>query len=239
MKRETLKESERILCFLLAILLCVGLLYCFSRPQVADTVGELSSPPRIVIDAGHGGIDGGTVGVSGVLERDLNLAIARKCELLLTLFGVEVVMTRHDAESLDDGTGATIAQRKAADIKMRVAIANAGADALISVHMNSFPDPQYWGTQVFYSMNDPASATLAESLQTAARKMLAPENARESKAADDRIYLLRHTTIPAVIVECGFLSNPAEEAKLCDNSYQNAVAAAICVGTLDFLRCTA
>lgn len=181
-------------------------------------------------------MDGGAVGASGTLEKDINLRITLKCELLLALFGVDVTMTRRDDRSLDDGSGATIAARKAEDIRARTAMANSGADALVSIHMNFFPESKYWGTQTFYSVNHPDSAVLAENLQTAARQLLAPENRREIRQADRGIYLLRHASIPAVIVECGFLSNPEEEQRLNTDAYQNAVAAAICGGIINYLR---
>lgn len=220
-----------VLCAAIAVL-------CLLPPEVPVSAWAPYSR-RVVIDAGHGGIDGGAVGRAGTLEKDLNLDIALKCELFMGLLGVDVVMTRREDVSIDDGTGATIARRKAEDIKARVALANAGADALVSIHMNSFTDDKYWGTQTFYSKNNPKSADLAEKLQAAARTFLAPENARETKRAEDSIYLLKNVTIPAVIVECGFLSNPDEEAKLRNEEYRKAVAVAICAGTLDFLNCTA
>lgn len=217
------------------LILAVSLVVLLLLPGEADVAAWAPEQGTVLIDAGHGGIDGGAVGAAGSLEKDLNLAVAEKYELLLTLFGVPCAMTRTTDTSLDDGTGETIARRKADDIKRRVALANASA-LLVSVHMNFFQDPQYWGTQVFYSKNHEDSPRLAECLQTAARTLLAPENTRESKMGEDSIYLLRNVTVPAVIVECGFLSNPAEEARLGTTAYQGAMAAALCAGTLNYLR---
>ena len=218
-----------------ALLLVLLLFLVLLSPGEADVVAWAPEEGAVLIDAGHGGIDGGAVGAAGTLEKDLNLAVAKKYELLLTLFGVPCTMTRTTDTSLDDGTGETIARRKADDIKRRVSMANTAA-LLVSIHMNFFQDPKYWGTQTFYSKNHEDSPRLAEQLQTAARTLLAPDNTREIKPGEDSIYLLRNVTVPAVIVECGFLSNPEEEARLNTASYQSALAAALCAGTLNELR---
>ena len=229
----------RYLYILLAVVLCAALVAILLQPAEETVTAWAPYSRRVIVDAGHGGIDGGAVGYTGTLEKDLNLDIALKCELLLGLCGVDVVMTRREDVSIDDGTGATIARRKADDIKARVALANAGADALVSIHMNSFTNPKYWGTQTFYSKNNPLSLDLAESIQSAARTLLAPNNERETKQGEDNIYLLKNVTVPAVIVECGFISNPEEEAKLRTEEYRKAVTVAVCAGTLAFLNGTA
>lgn len=205
-------------------------------PQNPDLAAWAPEEGVVLIDAGHGGPDGGAVGIAGSVEKELNLAVSRKYELLLTLFGVPTAMTRTTDTSLDDGTGETIARRKADDIKRRVSMANTEASLLVSVHMNTFQDAKYWGTQTFYSKNHTESPRLAACLQEAARILLAPDNTRETKQAEDSIYLLRNVTVPAVIVECGFLSNAEEEQRLNTEDYQKAVAAALCVGTLNYLR---
>lgn len=232
-------KKQGTLYIVLSSLLCAALAVALLWPSAESVTVWAPYTRRVVVDAGHGGIDGGAVGYAGTLEKDLNLDIALKCELLMGLFGVDVVMTRREDVSIDDGTGATIARRKADDIKARVAIANAGADALVSIHMNSFTNPKYWGTQTFYSKNNAKSLDLAENLQAAARTLLAPDNARETKQAEDSIYLMKNVTVPAVIIECGFITNPEEEARLCTEEYRKAVAVAICAGTLGFLNCTA
>lgn len=232
-------KKQKLLYIILSVLLCAVLAVALLWPTEEPVTVWAPYTRRVVVDAGHGGIDGGAVGYAGTLEKDLNLDIALKCELLMGLCGVDVVMTRREDVSIDDGTGTTIARRKADDIKARVAIANAGADALVSIHMNSFTNPKYWGTQTFYSKNNAKSLDLAENLQAAARTLLAPDNARETKQAEDSIYLMKNVTVPAVIIECGFITNPEEEAKLCTTEYRKAVAVAICAGTLGFLNCTA
>lgn len=227
-------RSLRVIC---PAFLCAALIIALLPPFADGGVPVWASARHsVVLDAGHGGMDGGAVGAAGTLEKDLNLDIAMKCELLMGLFGLDVIMTRREDRSIDDGSGATIARRKADDIRARVEIANAGAEALVSIHMNAFPDPKYWGAQTFYSKNTALSADLAASLQNAARTLLAPGNAREIKAAEDGIYLLRHVRVPAVIIECGFLSNAEEEARLASEEYRKAVAAAICAGTLRYFH---
>jgi len=211
-------------CVLFSTLLMYG--------QDAQIVWALS-PRQIVIDAGHGGIDGGAQSESGVLEKNINLSVAQRCELLYALFGIRSVMTRTQDCSIDDGTGETIAQRKAEDIRRRVTIANTYGDLLISIHMNSFPDPQYWGSQCFYSQNHPNGELLAKKIQESMQKINA-ENQRVHKPAQDSIYLMKHTLVPAVIVECGFLSNPEESLHLSDPNYQTQLALAICAGTLTY-----
>ena len=230
-----MKQLKHLILLIFPLFGAVLLLQHLFRPVQPSTAVCVPFQHRIVLDAGHGGMDGGAVGTAGTLEKDINLRIAQKCELLLVLLGVDVTMTRREDCSLDDGSGATIAGRKAEDIRVRVAMANSGADALVSIHMNTFPVAKYWGTQVFYSENHPDSAVLADRLQTAARQLLAPDNRRESRQAENSIYLLRHVLVPAVIVECGFLSNPEEERRLNSDEYQNAVAEAICGGIIHYL----
>ena len=232
-------RKRRYLYILLAVSLCMILVAGLWQPAEKNVSVWKPYNRRVLIDAGPGGIDGGAVGYAGTLEKDLNLDIALKCELLFGLCGIDVQMTRREDVSIDDGTGETIARRKADDIKARVAMANAGANALVSIHMNSFTNPKYWGTQTFYSKNNPLSLDLAQNIQLAARTLLAPANEREAKQGEDSIYLLKNVTVPAVIVECGFISNPEEEAKLCTEEYRKAVTVAICAGTLAFLNCTA
>lgn len=197
---------------------------------------EDTSKTVLVIDAGHGGIDGGAVGVNGTVEKNINLDIALKCSVVMDLLGVDVEMTRMDDRSLHDDESATIAKKKVSDIKNRVKMVNdTVSPVLLSIHMNSFPDGKYSGAQVFYSVNDPLSKDMAEKIQEYLRLGLQNDNVREAKAADKGIYLLNNVNCPAVIVECGFLSNAEEEAKLNNNDYRKKTAASICAGVAEFL----
>lgn len=191
----------------------------------------------IVVDAGHGGEDGGAVGVNGVLEKEINLAIALELEKNLKQNNFDVIMIRDSDTSVGDQSLGTISERKRSDTKARVrAVEEAGDCVLISIHQNHFSESKYSGAQVFYSGNNPQSAELAEAVRQNIVSSLQPENRRENKQADSGIYLLKNCQVPAILVECGFLSNPGETELLCTESYQKDMAAAIYNGLIDYLQ---
>lgn len=191
----------------------------------------------IVIDAGHGGEDGGTVGINGESEKEINLAIALKLEEYLRQNGFKVIMIRDGDYSVGDQSLSTVAERKRSDTKSRLlAVENAGECILVSIHQNHFSESKYYGAQVFYSSNRAESAFLAESIRHSVVSSLQPENHRENKQAESNIYLLYNCNVPAVLVECGFLSNPDEAAKLNSKAYQQNMAAAIYNGIIDYLQ---
>ena len=188
-----------------------------------------------MLDAGHGGEDGGAVGVNGVEEKALNLAIALHVQEELQHAGYPVVMVRDTDTAVGDTTLATIAERKRSDIQYRAQLVNETENCiLVSIHQNFFEQSQYSGAQMFYSPNNTRSAALAEAIRQSVVEQLQPENTRENKQAESGIYLLNHVDVPAVIVECGFISNPEEAALLCDSAYQQKLAAAIADGVLSF-----
>lgn len=177
----------------------------------------------IVIDAGHGGEDGGAVSCTGVSESHINLDIALKLNDLFHLLGFKTKMIRTTDISVYTA-GETIAQKKVSDLKERVRLVQETEHPLlVSIHQNLFSDARYSGAQVFYN---PQGQSMASDLQTVFRDTLNPGSHRQSKAATG-IYLMEHVTCPAILVECGFLSNPAEEAKLRNSDYQQTVAAVI------------
>lgn len=179
----------------------------------------------IVLDAGHGGEDGGAVSDSGIFEKDLNLAIAKKLATLLELNGVDVIMTRTEDVLLYDRTIDYHGRKKVLDLAARRKIAEEAEDCMfVSIHMNAYPLPQYSGLQVWYSPNHETSYTLAQEIQNRIQANLQPQNNRKIKSATTSIYLLHHLQCPAVLVECGFLSNPEEAQKLADETYQNELA---------------
>ncbi len=191
----------------------------------------------IVLDAGHGGEDGGAVGVNGKLEKDINLAIALELEKYLKQNNFEVIMIRSGDYSVGDQTLPTISERKRSDTKNRLrTVEEAGECIFISIHQNHFSESKYDGAQVFYSGNREESAVLAEAIRQNIVSSLQPENHRENKQAEKSIYLLYHCRVPAVLVECGFLSNPSEAEKLGQESYQKDMAAAIYNGLIDYLQ---
>lgn len=178
-----------------------------------------------IIDAGHGGIDGGATSCTGILESQFNLQIARRLNDLLRFLGYDTVMVRTtDTSIYTDGT--TIASQKASDLRNRVKIVNETSGAiLISIHQNTYSDDQYSGAQVFHA-EDPVSKSLAEQLQAAFREQLNPGSKRQSKNAQG-IYLMQHIDRPGVLIECGFISNPEEEARLRSDEYQKKISCVI------------
>jgi len=173
---------------------------------------------RIVIDAGHGGIDGGATSCTGVLESHVNLEIALRLEDTFHLLGYDTVMIRRTDESIYTD-GSTIAAQKVSDLKERVRIANETQGAiLISLHQNTFSDSKYSGAQVFYTQAG-ESQKIAQAMQQNLISVLNPDSQRKSKPAKG-VYLMEHITCPGILVECGFLTNPQEEALLRNKEYQ-------------------
>lgn len=185
----------------------------------------------VIIDAGHGGEDGGAVGVSGLVEKDLNLDLAKRLAALLEQQGFEVIMTRTEDVLLYDRNSDYEGRKKVLDLAARQAIGDAHSDAVfVSIHANTFSQPQYHGLQIWYGAGNPGSAALAEQIRCAVVDSLQPDNHRQSKQAGSNIYLLYHLRNPAVLVECGFLSNPSECKALEDEAYRDRLAHALCQG---------
>lgn len=189
----------------------------------------------IVIDAGHGGEDGGAVSCTGVKESTVNLEIALRLNDLLRLMGYRTQMIRTTDISVYT-SGNTLAQKKVSDLKERVRIVNQGGNTvLLSIHQNTYSDAKYAGAQIFYAPEGDSKA-LADALQTAFRENLNPGSSRESKQAEG-IYLMEHIRCTGVLVECGFLSNPGEEARLRDPGYQQRLAVVLGTTVSNYLDC--
>ena len=187
----------------------------------------------VVIDAGHGGFDSGKVGVDGTLEKDINLKIAKKLKTLLEAADVTVVMTRTEDTDL---ASSNASNKKREDMTRRAALMNeAGADCIVSIHQNSYPQESVAGAQVFYYANSASGSTLAALLQKQFISSVDPSNHRTEKP-NDTYYLLKNVSAPVAIVECGFLSNWAESKKLADDAYQQKLAWAIHLGILQYLN---
>ncbi len=236
-------KDRRTLSLTLGLLagLCIaaGSLLCKALPARPASAPAASLPqhPVILIDPGHGGMDGGAVGVDGLVEKDLNLQISLILRDLFLANGFEVYMTRDTDCSTDDPGLTTIRAKKVSDMKNRRALMERYPDGVfLSIHQNLFSQSKYSGAQMFFSPNHPASAHLAKTLQSTLRDMLNPSNTRVEKQAGKELYLLYHAQIPAVLVECGFLSNPEEAALLQDSDYQSKVAFAIFCGVLESYR---
>lgn len=223
------------------LFLCVTLLFsflCERASLLADVADvEAKNAPVIILDAGHGGEDGGATGVTGVLEKDLNFSLTEKLYELLKIAGYTVIRTRTEDRLLcaeDTPKG----RRKQGDLAGRLAVANAYPNSVfISLHMNTFPNNTCRGAQVWYSQNDEASLSLANAVQTKIKETLQKDNHRKVKAATSNIYLLRHATTPAILIECGFLTTPDECALLSSEAYQRALALAIFSAICDKMPC--
>ncbi len=234
--------------FIYVLIAVVSAIVCFSLGRLALRLGEWgkdadASPGGgrvlVVIDAGHGGEDGGASSDDGVLEKDMNLDISRRVRDILSAFGVGVVMTRNDDRLLYDAYGDLsdyTGRKKVYDLRNRLRIAEEHPGAvLLSIHMNAFTGKQYSGLQVYYSPNDPGAATLAGLVQSTVRKYVQPDNDRETKRAGSGIYLLDRIKSPGILVECGFLSNAEECERLNDPAYRQVLAMAIASGILEYL----
>ncbi len=193
----------------------------------------------VIIDAGHGGFDGGTSSSDGTVEKDLNLQISHKINEILNSFGVKTIMTRTGDNGLNDENLPTIRQKKISDIKNRLSLINETEDAVfVSIHQNHFSQDKYSGAQVFYSKNNPQSQQLAEKIRFRLITALQLDNTREIKQSGSEIYLLFHAKIPAVMVECGFMSNYNETQLLKNEEYQKKLAFTVAMGIIDFLNQT-
>lgn len=219
---------KNVLIGVLLAVLVSGVLVVSAVPKEISTVGL--NPALIVIDAGHGGMDGGGVGVDGTPEKDLNLQIAKKLEKALTENGYRVVMTRTEDISLHDEGKTTVRSQKNSDLKNRAAIANKEqAGLFVSIHMNKYESPDVRGAQVFYRKNDPTGAQYAQSLMSELKK-LDPDNHRMEKPLPNKNLTFSQLEIPGVLIECGFISNAEELKQLRDETYQQNLVNAIVTG---------
>lgn len=186
----------------------------------------------LVLDAGHGGEDGGAVSITGVPESQINLAIVLKLRDVLGLYGVDPVVLREEDISLHDSEAGTLREKKRSDLKNRVALVEeVEGGTLLSIHQNTYPGSRYHGTHVFYAPTE-GSQQLAEHFQNSIKTALQPDNERAVKQIPDTVYIMNHVTCPAILIECGFLTNPGEEALLRDEDYQRKLSAVIAAAWL-------
>ncbi len=191
--------------------------------------------PTIIIDAGHGLEDGGAVSKNGLMEKDINLEIALSLEKFLSQGGFKVVMIRSTDTAIYDDTAQTLRDKKVSDIHNRSEICNNSENNIfISIHQNFFTQSQYKGTQIFFSKNDPESKTLAECIKRSVVDFLQNDNERQCKQADENIYILDKATVPAILIECGFLSNAEETKLLASKEYRNKLSYCIYIGFLQY-----
>ncbi len=219
---------------IVAVLLIVSMI--FMSFKVLDNKAKsvykgVVSEVTVIIDAGHGGVDGGAVAPDGTVEKDINLSVALKLQKIMTLFGYNTVMVRNTDTLISDKDASTIRQKKSTDLHNRAKLLQSYDNAvLISIHQNKYTSSKYSGTQVFYSPNNESSKLLAQCIQDSVVNGLQPQNDRQIKPSGSEIYLLYTAQKPAVMVECGFLSNIEELMKLKDDKYQSSMATAVFLG---------
>ena len=226
-----------LVCLLCTTILIAGTIYVTNTTAVEQAYSALAQVPIIVIDPGHGGMDGGAVGADGIIEKDINLSLSLDLADMFQFAGYRVVLTRYDDRSIHDQGTEGIKNQKVSDIHNRLKIMNETENAVVlSIHQNQFSQAKYSGGQVFYGLQNEKSSLLAETIQSNLKDMIQPENNRQIKQAYDTLYLMKHALPPAVLIECGFLSNPEEAALLSQKEYQQKLAFVIFTSTLQFLQ---
>lgn len=228
-------KKKWIICALCAVLACVILITSLIigiRVTSVNSYSVANAKYTVVIDAGHGGIDGGSVGKeNGAIESELNLLYAKNLAKCLNNMGINVVLTREDNEGLYDSNAKNL---KKSDMKKRKEIIEkANPTLIISIHMNSFSSPRARGAQTFYKKDNAQGKVLAESIQKQLKTNI--EHGKENCKVGD-YYILNCTNLPAVLVECGFLSNKEDEALLISSDYQNKICYSILSGIIAFLN---
>ena len=233
-------NKKRIIFILMAILLPVGMFTIrtannnLKNNNIIATMATPATSKTIVVDAGHGGEDGGAVASDGVMEADINLKIALKLQNLLEQSGATVILTRSDENAIYNLDKKTLRDKKNSDIKNRVKIGNnSSADIFVSIHLNKIPQSEYYGWQTFFKDGSEEGKRLATCIQNNLNEAIQKENKRVPLKINN-VYIIKHVEIPISIVECGFLSNPEEREQLEDNSYQNKLAWGIYHGVMDY-----
>lgn len=230
---------------IVSALLTLILVFTISRfdaktvQNVSSEETDIQAPKNkitVVIDAGHGGEDGGANGSCGVVEKDINLRLAVMLSDMLEANGVNVVMTRTEDILLYDPSSDYKGRKKALDLAARLKIAKETPNSVfVSIHMNSFPQSQYSGLQVYYSKNNENSKKIADLIQSNTKLYLQENNRRKTKPATSSIYLLDRLDTPSVLVECGFLSNPEECMKLATDEYRQKLAFVMFCSIMDYI----
>ena len=211
----------------------------FIQSTCRSAMLPVSSIPEttVILDAGHGGEDGGAVAADGTNEKDINLQIAEDIALYFELLGIPYRPVREGDNLIGDNSLGSVRERKVSDIRQRMAIVNEIPDALLlSIHQNYYPVEKYHGTQVFYAKSATGSKELADSIQAAVRNGLQADITRQIKPTEGTVYLLDKAEKTSVMVECGFLSNPAERDKLKDQVYQTQLSYYIVKGLCEYFN---
>ena len=226
---------KRHIAALLTAVICLSFfsMRLYKNEKGTETSVNVYHKPCVILDAGHGGFDGGAVASDGTLEKDLNLAVTLKLNAVLKILGYETVLVRSTDTSTAEDKGSERSQ-KVSDMKARLKITEKYKDALfVSIHMNKYTSTQPHGAQVFYA-NTEGSKELAECIQRSIAVSVQPDNKRVVKKTTKDIYLLYNATVPSVITESGFLSNISDLDFLKNDTYQMKLAAAIAAGINDY-----
>ncbi len=231
--REFLKKYAYVYLYAACVCLLISH-FIGSFAQNVSNLQTFSATPAVIIDAGHGGIDGGTTSCTGVKESHYNLEISQKLERILALLGYHTIMVRTDDRSVAT-EGTTIREQKRSDLRNRVDLVNSTKNAYyVSIHQNFYPESRYSGPQVFYA-GTTGSRELAELLQINMNQALTASGKRTCKKSDG-VYIMQHINCPGVLIECGFLSNPEEEKNLRSPEYQNKVCAVIAASLAQYFE---
>jgi len=235
-----LKIVRKFLGFFVLVMIISALMFTFLNVEFGKSVQGMAgtnSQPTFVIDAGHGGIDGGALGVDGTPEKDINLSIALCLNEILRSYGFNTVMIREDDRSVHSEGAETVREIKVSDIHNRMKVMESTDNCIfISVHQNSYNSSKYWGTQLFYSPNTPESKTLAGEIQQSVVSLLQNNNERQIKECGKSVYLLYYAKKPAVLVECGFITNYNDLELLKNEEYQRKMAFSIADGILNYVN---
>jgi len=234
------KITERLLeaCLIFTVIFActLGVIARLLSEDLSLQASTEPTKPVIVVDAGHGGEDSGAIGEGSVLEKNLNLEISFLIGEELKSRGYEVVYTRTEDKLLYKPEEDIKGIRKISDLKNRCAIANEYENFIfLSIHMNSFGAEKYSGLQVYYAPDDDYSYRLASGIQKSVKDTLQPSNRRVVKSGKD-IYVLENVNGPAVLIECGFLTNAEECKKLCEKEYQKQLSFSIVCGIIDIVE---
>ena len=218
-------------------IICFIAVFGYVKSEIIGVNADAYVNHTVIIDAGHGGFDGGASANDGTIEKDINLSISKKLCELLRFSGYNVIMTRDTDTGTEDDETQSIHKRKKSDLFNRLQIMKDNPDAVfVSIHLNKFTTSAASGAQVFYTKNYNEAYTLAQSVQQSITSLIQPENTRVVKQGTDSTYLLKNAATPAIIVECGFLSNKQDLEKLKSDDYQSQMAFAICAGIKEFYK---
>lgn len=230
-------SKQAVIALITAFIFTVTIIGVKANRRVSSAMSYNDNYPVIIIDAGHGGEDGGTQSAEGILEKDINLFVAKKLEALLKKEGFRTVMTRSDDSMIYDSYCKTIKSKKTSDLHNRLEIMKKYPDCIfLSIHQNHFTESKYDGAQVFFRPDHEESEHLAACVQESIVDALQRDNTRRIKECQSNVFLIYNAVSTAVMIECGFLSNENEAHKLSDEKYQSELSLAICEGLKNYLR---